>query len=72
MASRSKRAGAPTKPVGVSDRKNIVQPADWWTAFNAAARSEGKSLSEWMGDCCCQSLPRVVRTTLTARPGRGG
>jgi hypothetical protein len=47
-------------------RKNIVQPVDWWIAFEAAAKTEKLSLSAWIGERCRQGLGE-----LSQRPGRG-
>ena len=54
-----------------SERKNITQPADWWAAFEDQAKREGKSLSEWVGDCCTGQLPQRIAKTLSARPAVG-
>lgn len=51
-----------------SKRKNITQPADWWTAFEQQAHSQGQSLSEWAGDCMRANLPVKVNRTLSQRP----
>lgn len=49
-------------------RKNITQPADWWTAFEQQAQAQGQSLSEWAGDCMRANLPVKVNRTLSQRP----
>lgn len=54
-----------------SDRKNITQPTDWWSAFNAAAEAEGVSLAEWMGACGVANLPKDVAAKLSERGTRG-
>lgn len=54
---------------GVSIRKNITQPADWWQAFEATAKEAGLSLSEWVGECCLVRVPKPLRDTLSKRPG---
>jgi hypothetical protein len=54
---------------GVSVRKNITQPADWWQAFEATAKEAGLSLSEWVGECCLVRVPKPLRNTLSKRPG---
>lgn len=52
-----------------SVRKNITQPADWYFAFEQAAKEAGLSLAEWMGECCMIRVPKQVRDTLSKRPG---
>lgn len=52
-------------------RKNITQPSDWWSAFEAAATRAGLPLAEWMGDICRDSLPYRVRSKLSERVRRG-
>lgn len=49
------------------NRKNITQPADWWEAFDAAAKREGIPLSQWMGDACRAALPKKVTSKLSER-----
>jgi hypothetical protein len=49
-------------------RKNITQPADWWTAFEQQATAEGKTLSAWIGDAAKAKLPNKVRKELSDRP----
>ena len=51
----------------MSKRKNITQPDDWWPAWVAQAKKEGKSLSAWMGERCNEGLPEAVRKTLSKR-----
>ena len=51
-----------------STRKNISQPADWWAAFEARAKSKGRTLSEHIGEVCREDLPKRVRKTLSKRP----
>jgi hypothetical protein len=51
-----------------TDRKNISQPDDHWAAFEAQAKKEGKSLSEWIGEQCLRALPAKVRKGLSERP----
>lgn len=52
-----------------SVRKNITQPADWWTAFEATAKEAGLSLSEWVGECCLIRVKKEQRNQLSKRPG---
>jgi hypothetical protein len=52
-----------------SERKNISQPADWWAAFEAQARQDRLTLSEWLGECAVANLPKSVRKRLSERPG---
>jgi hypothetical protein len=54
---------------GVSVRKNITQPADWWQAFEATAKEAGLSLSEWAGECMLTRVPKPLRDTLSKRLG---
>lgn len=35
-----------------AERKSITQPSDWWEAFQAQAKSEHLTISEWVGECC--------------------
>lgn len=51
-----------------SERKNIVQPAEWWDAAATEAKKKGKSLSEWIGDLILAALPARVRSRLPKRP----
>ena len=51
-----------------SERKNITQPGDWWLTFHEAAEKAGKTLSEWIGDCCVASLPKRSQAKLSERP----
>lgn len=48
-------------------RRNIVQPVDWWVAFNDAAEKEGLTVSQWMGRVCKKALPKDVREKLEER-----
>lgn len=52
----------------ISVRKNITQPADWWAAIENAARAEGITISEWIGNACRKRLPTPIRRSLSARP----
>lgn len=54
-----------------SERKNIIQPSDWWAAFESEAASKGVSLSEWVGAACRKALPKDARGKLSERVGRG-
>jgi len=51
-----------------SIRKNLTQPADWWAAFEAQARKEGMTLSEWVGWHCRAILPKRTAAKLSERP----
>lgn len=51
-----------------SNRKNIVQPSEWWEAFEWQAKREGLSLSEWIGKHCREALPAKRRDALPERP----
>jgi hypothetical protein len=50
----------------MTERRNVTQPADWWAAFEAEAKKEGLTLSEWVGACCVANLS--VSRGLTERP----
>lgn len=52
-------------------RRQITQPAAWWDAFEDQARSEGLTVSQWLGKLGFEQLPRKVRRTLPDRPRRG-
>lgn len=54
-----------------SERKNVIQPIDWWAAFVTEAKREGLSLSEWLGDCGRANLPKDVKAGLSERPTAG-
>ena len=51
----------------MNERKNITQPADWWAAYEAQAKKDGKSLSAWIGERCNEGLPKSVRKKLSER-----
>ena len=51
-----------------NERKNITQPADWWAAFEEAAKAEGLTLSAWVGQACVFQLSAKKRLKLTERP----
>ncbi len=49
---------APYSANGVDrESKNIVQPEDWWTAFEVAAEYAGLSLSDWIAGCVTGFVP---------------
>lgn len=54
-----------------SERKNIVQPKEWWEAADTQAKKEKKSLSEWIGDLILGALPERTRAKLPQRPSEG-
>lgn len=54
-----------------SERRSITQPADWWEAFEEAAKAEGTTLSEWIGACCVANVPVPVAERLSKRPAVG-
>lgn len=54
-----------------SERKNIVQPTEWWDAAEQEARKQGKSLSEWIGDRILEGLPVKIRKQLPERESAG-
>jgi hypothetical protein len=51
-----------------NERKNITQPSDWWEVFEQQAKSEGKSLSAWIGEQCIERLPNKLKKQLSDRP----
>ena len=51
-----------------SKRRNLTQPADWWAAFEAQAKAEGLTMSEWAGDCMRGNLSKDVAAGLSERP----
>ena len=64
---RGKSSQARVPLIVTNERKNITQPIDWWAAFERAAKDEGLSLAEWIGECCKANLPEDVTKELTAR-----
>ena len=52
----------------LNNRKHIMQPVDWWEAFEKAAKAEGVSLSAWIGEAAKAKLPSSVAKKLTKRP----
>ncbi len=53
------------------ERKNLIQPPDWWRAFEAAAAAKKQSLAEWLGNAGRKALPPEIRSTLSQRRKRG-
>ena len=51
-----------------NERKNITQPADWWAAFEEAARAEGMTLAAWLGEAAKAKLPKRIAAKLSERP----
>jgi hypothetical protein len=51
-----------------NERKNITQPPDWWAAFESAAKAEGLTLAEWIGEAAKAKLPKAAAKKLTERP----
>lgn len=56
-----------------SSKKTIIQPPDWWDAFQAEADAAGLSLSAWIGDAClfaigAQSKGKTKVGKLSERP----
>ena len=50
-------------------RKNIMQPLDWWQAFQAEAdKTHGGNVSAWLGDLGKAALPKRVAAKLSERP----
>lgn len=50
---------------------HISEPQAWLVAFRRAARREGLTLSQWIGEACLQRLPDRVRRSLPPRPQMG-
>jgi len=55
-----------------NERRNITNPADHWTAFEAEARRRGLTLSEFIGLAAAKLLAKDQRDKLSQRvkPGR--
>lgn len=51
-----------------NERKNITQPPDWWAAFESAAKAEGMTLAEWIGEAAKAKLPKSAAKKLSERP----
>jgi hypothetical protein len=51
-----------------NERKNIMQPSDWWAAFEAQAKAEGMTLSAWIGEAAKAKLPPKALKKLLERP----
>ncbi len=51
-----------------STRRNILQPVDWWQAFEEQAAREGMSLSAWIGQQCLAGLDCEAADQLSERP----
>lgn len=47
-----------------STKKTILQPPDWWAAFQCEADAAGLSLSAWIGEACRQAIPARRKTKL--------
>jgi len=63
-----------------SSKKTILQPPDWWDAFQAEADAAGLSLSAWIGEACIGAIPSRRKTKvanlserpLASRPKKNG
>ena len=55
----------------ISQRRCVTNPPDWWEVFEAVAKEQGLSLSEWMGEACRQAVPYTRRRKLSQRPTVG-
>jgi hypothetical protein len=55
-----------------SERKNITNPADHWTAFESEAERRGMTLSEFAGVAMAKMLTKEQRSAISPRvkPGR--
>jgi hypothetical protein len=56
----------------INERRNITNPADHWTAFQAEAKRRKLTLSEFMGLAAAKLLSKDQRANLSQRvkPGR--
>jgi hypothetical protein len=54
-----------------NERRNTTQPADWWAAWEEAAKAAGIDLAVWIGRQCNKALPKQIRDSLSVRAGRG-
>ena len=54
-----------------AERKNIIQPATWWRAFEAEAARRNITLAAFAGEAMRAALPTAEAAKLAARPGRG-
>jgi len=55
-----------------SERKNIIQPTEWWDAVAEQMERDGeKNLSKWAGECMEANLDGDLRATLPERPTVG-
>lgn len=45
--------------------RNLTNPPDHWTAFEAEAEREGLSLSRWLGQLAIKALPKKVAVKLS-------
>lgn len=55
-----------------TERRNITAPPDWWSAFEAAAEAEGRTLSEWLREAGRNRLPKRMARSLSEPRSRGG
>jgi hypothetical protein len=55
-----------------NERRNMTNPADHWTAFEAEAERRGMTLSEFAGVAMAKMLTKEQRSALSPRvkPGR--
>ena len=54
--------------IGLSTRRTLTNPEDWWQAFTLAADRERKTLSEYVGDALIEKLSKRERAKLSERP----
>lgn len=81
MSNHSTGSGSPSTTVKdgtttgwnkmANERRNITQPDDWWAAFQAAADSEGRDLSSWIGEAAKAKLSKKKAAKLSQRVTRG-
>jgi hypothetical protein len=53
------------------ERRNTMQPADWWALWDAEAAKEGKDLARWIGERVNSTLPMAKVAKLSERATRG-
>lgn len=51
-----------------SERKNVVQPTEWWAAVEEQMKRDGETnRSKWIGECVVANLDDDLRETLGDR-----
>jgi hypothetical protein len=68
-STMAKKIKAPRQP---TVRRSVTAPADHMAAWEDKMAADGyDEFSAWLGDILNKSLPKDVRDSLSARPGRG-